>query len=73
MWTNEGPNLYLTEDKSEVVKEGDPRARFLFCATGSQVTEDEARKYGLIAEKAKLDAPAETKLKAEPPPNKSKG
>jgi hypothetical protein len=72
MWTNEGPNLYLTEDKSEVVKEGDPRARFMFCATGSQVPEDEARKYGLISDKAKPEPAAETKLKAEPPPNKAK-
>ena len=61
MWTNEGPNLYLTEDHSAVVTADDPRARYLFCAQGSQIEQAEAEKYGLVSP-----------VKAQPPANKAK-
>jgi len=71
MWTNEGPNLYLTADRLTVVQEGDTRAAFLLVAHGAQLPLADAEQYGLTGEKAKTDPPP-NKLKQEPPPNKSK-
>ena len=74
MWINDGPSLYLTADKSTVVQEDDPRARYLLVASGGQLPEDEARKWGLLSEKAKdekaKDAPANKAKDA--PANKAK-
>jgi hypothetical protein len=50
--------LYLNADKSKVVKEGDPDARFLLVAEGGEITDDEAREYGLMGEHAHRDMPA---------------
>lgn len=78
MWTNDGPNLYWDSEKQQVVEEGDPRARWLLCAHGSQIPLAEAERYGLTvkrkaeAEKSKDDPPP-NKLKSEPPANKAKG
>jgi hypothetical protein len=73
MWTNEGPNLYLTADRLTVVEEGDTRAAFLLVAHGSQIPDEDAEKYGLTGDaKAKAEPPP-NKLKAESPPNKGKG
>ena len=80
MWTNEGPNLCLTADRSTVVPEGDPRARFLLVATGCQIPLEEAERYGLTggatdAAKSGMDvaaAESETKRKADTPANKLK-
>lgn len=44
--------LYLVEDKSRVVEEGDPDARWLLCPAGGEVSHADAMRYGL------LDAPA---------------
>jgi hypothetical protein len=70
MWTNDGPNLYLTEDRATVVQADDPRARYLLVASGSQIPLEEAEKYGLTKAKAK-DAP-DNKAKADAPANKGK-
>ena len=56
--------LWLTEDRSRVVPEGDPAARFLYAIPGRAVPRAEALKYGLIpvAEpEVKERVPEETK------------
>ena len=70
MWTNDGPALYLDAKQQEVVAEGDARAAFLLVAAGGQLSEEEARKWGLLGSesKAKKDTP-DNKAKA-PPANK---
>jgi hypothetical protein len=74
MWTNEGPNLYLTADRLTVVQEDDTRAAFLLVAHGAQLPLAEAEKYGLTKDAAKAkDTPPPNKLKADEPPNKAKG
>ena len=55
MYTHEGPSLWLTADKSEVVQDGDPRAAFLLVAEGGMLPDEDVAKYGV---KAKKDAPA---------------
>lgn len=40
--------LYQNRDKSALVAEDDPEASFLFAAPGSEVSEEDARKYGLL-------------------------
>lgn len=72
MWTNDGPALYLNADKTKVVEEGDPEAAFLLVASGGQLPEEEAEKYGLTGKKAKAEPPS-NKLKQAPGENKSKG
>lgn len=44
--------LYLTEDKTRLVPEGDPDARFLYAAAGRRIPEAEARRFGLLDEPA---------------------
>jgi len=81
MWTNDGPNLYLTADQSTVVQEDDPRARYLLVAQGGQLPIADAERYSLTggaAEKATKSGDdvgareSEAKRKAEPTPNKLK-
>jgi hypothetical protein len=50
--------LWLTEDRTQLVADGDPRAAFLFCIAGRPIPKSEAAKYGLLEEKPK---PAEVK------------
>lgn len=50
--------LYLTLDKSRVVEEGDPEARFLLLAPGHEMLERDAERYGLLAAKA-VEKPAD--------------
>jgi hypothetical protein len=40
--------LYLTGDRSRVVREGDPSAAFLLVAKGCFIPTDVAAKYGLL-------------------------
>lgn len=47
-YVHTGPNLYLTADRSRVVREGDTAAAFLLVANGSSLAEAEARQYGLV-------------------------
>lgn len=64
--------LYVSEDGKSLVKEGDPRAAFLFTTPGKTVSKEDAVKFGLIDEDTKaVKAPA-NKAKAEPE-NKSDG
>ena len=62
--------LWLTQDRDRLVGDGDPEARFLFCAPGHRIPAAEARKYGLIESEVKEAAPAETK---EMPKSENKG
>lgn len=39
--------LYLTADKSKIVEEGDPLARFVLGGKGSEVNDADAKLYGL--------------------------
>jgi hypothetical protein len=71
MWTNDGPSLYLDAKQQAVVKDGDPRASFLLVASGGQLSEDEARKWGLLDDQKAKDRPP-NKAK-DSPPNKAKG
>lgn len=52
-------HLYLTEDKSRVVEEGDAEARFLWAAPGRQVPMAQAILLGAVDGESVDDAPAE--------------
>jgi hypothetical protein len=56
--------LYLTED-GQVVEEGDPRAAILLVGEGGQLSDEDARRYGLTEK-------TEAKAKAAPPENKAR-
>ena len=49
--------LYLTE-KDKVVPAGDPRARWLFAAVGSEISAADVKRYGLDKKPAKKKASA---------------
>ena len=66
MYIHEGPALWLTADKGEVVPDGDPRAAFLLVAEGGSLSDEDVAKYGV---KAKKEAP-ENKSKAAQAENK---
>jgi len=55
--------LYLDETREEVVKEGDPRARFLVGVEGQTISDEEAARLGLGGDKpqhkAVHEAPAD--------------
>ena len=54
--------LYLTADRKEVVKEGDPRAAFLLIAPGQYMSDSDAKRYGLLPEgEVKELKPVQTK------------
>jgi hypothetical protein len=62
--------LYLNADKSKVVPEGDPEAAFLFATPGTEISAEDAAKYGLGAKKAAAK-PADKQ--AAPAANKGRG
>jgi hypothetical protein len=62
-WTADR-RLWLTSDRSRAVEDGDPEAAFQLVAPGQQITERDAKKYGLLVEKA-AEAPTE-KVKSKP-------
>lgn len=70
--------LYLVEDRSRVVGDGDPDARWLFCVAGGEVSRADAERYGLLDPPAGEPAPepepaTELEEKAAPTPaNKSR-
>lgn len=45
-------HLYLTEDKTRVVKENDPAARWLWASPGQEVSRVEAERLGVLDEPA---------------------
>jgi hypothetical protein len=75
-------HLYLTEDRSRVVEEGDPASRWLWASPGQEVPREEAERLGAVkpaessaessAEPAEPVAePAEPKQR-KPPANKQR-
>lgn len=42
--------LCLTDDRSRLVPDTDPDARWLFCVPGSPISRADAERYGLLAE-----------------------
>lgn len=50
--------LYLTEDRNEVVEEGDERARYVLGGEGSEIPDDEAKRLGLGGRQDKSLNPA---------------
>ncbi len=71
--------LWLTEDQTEVVKDGDPRAATLYASVGTRIPEEAAIRFGLVkGEKAdpenrreKEMTPKSEEKAAEPYPNKA--
>lgn len=46
MWTST-ERLYVNRDKSKVVPEGSPEAKFLLCPAGGQVSDVDCQRYGI--------------------------
>jgi hypothetical protein len=63
MYTSE-KRLYLADDGKTVVEEGNPRAATLLVGAGGQLSDEDARRYGLTEK-------TEAKAKAAPPENKA--
>jgi hypothetical protein len=51
---NSDKRLYFNEDRTKVVEDG-PEARFLFVNEGGEVSDEEAKQYGLKAPKKSGD------------------
>lgn len=69
--------LYLVEDKSRVVEEGDPDARWLLCPAGGDVPHALAERYGLLDSPepepaAEPDEPGEQPKARTPAANKAR-
>lgn len=66
--------LYLVEDGSRVVEDGDPASHWLFCVAGGEVSRADAERYGLLAppEPEPQPEPLEEKA-AAPTANKARG
>jgi hypothetical protein len=45
--------LYVTHDLKRLVEEGDPKAAYLLAPKGGEITEQTARRYGLLKAMAK--------------------
>ncbi|GIH07416.1 hypothetical protein Rhe02_54830 [Rhizocola hellebori] len=61
-------HLYLTEDRTRVVKEGDPASRWLWAAPGTEVSLREAIRLGAVKpEPAEEQASEADPLDTEPP------
>jgi hypothetical protein len=58
-------HLYLTEDESRVVEEGDPAGRWLWAAPGAQVKRRDAEQLGAVKADPGPEAAPE-KSEAEP-------
>lgn len=48
-YIHDGPTLWLTEDQTTIVEDGDPRAAVLLVAHGGTLPDDVAAKYGIKA------------------------
>jgi len=63
--------LFLTRDRSRVVEESSPDAAFLLVPEGGLLSEAEARRYGLLNQKAIVGPPL-NKAVLSAPENKRK-
>lgn len=61
--------LYLNADKTKVVEEGDPAARFVLAGPGSTIPDDEVKKYGLdkVKKKAAKEVEGGKTVGSKPP------
>ena len=53
--------LWLTADRTQVVPDGDPAARYLLVAAGGELDDATAAAYGLTAATKQIAAPPATK------------
>ena len=64
--------LWLTEDKTEVVKNGDPKAATLYASVGTRIPEEAAIRFGLVKDGKEKEMKSESGEKAtEQAPNKA--
>lgn len=65
--------LYVNADRSKIVEEDSPEAAYLLVGAGGQVSDEDAKKYGLKEPKpAAKAAEAESKQVDAPPENKAR-
>ncbi|MER7126751.1 hypothetical protein [Micrococcus luteus] len=64
--------LYLVEDGSRVVGEGDPDARWLYCVPGQPILRAEAERFGLLGEPPEGDEEPEEAREASSPASKAR-
>lgn len=50
--------LWLTADKERVVEDGDPAASFLFATPGDEISDEDAKRYGVKAKSKPADKQA---------------
>jgi hypothetical protein len=50
--------LYFTKNRDRVVEEGDPEGVFLYAAAGDEISDDDAKQYGI---EVKAEKPADNK------------
>jgi hypothetical protein len=58
--------LYWVADRSRLVRHGDPDAAFLAFTAGQELSDEEARRHGLVPVEEKSQPPTENKLGARP-------
>ena len=65
--------LWLTSDREQVVEDGDPRSAFLFATEGTEVPDEDVKRYGLKAKArpANKETQAAADKEAAPAANKS--
>ena len=65
--------LWLTADREGVVEDGDPRAAFLLASEGTEVPDEDVKRYGLKAKgkPANKEASPTADKEAAPAANKS--
>lgn len=67
--------VFLTEDRSTVVPEGDPKAKFLLVREGNEISDALVEKHDcadLVNKAAKGSAKPEAKTSDTPPPKKAR-
>lgn len=50
--------LWLTADKERVVEDGDPSSAFLFASPGDEISDADAKRYGVKAKSRPADKQA---------------
>jgi len=58
--------LWFTADKARVIEEGDADAAFLYLTPGKEVSEEEARAFGLVSDEPKGKAAPANKARTAP-------
>ena len=64
--------LWLTEDKTEVVKDGNPKAATLYASPGTRIPEEAAIRFGLVKDGKEKEMKSKSGEKAaKQAPNKA--